>query len=168
MELENVPCIIIISGRNERKCGCSVGYKRGDTETECVQYDSYAIVSQLQMARGFDLKEKKEAMVPISGKGHNILHMDFVYEDDESNNKNNWIYWVDFESEDGGHNGIYRVRPDGSQKQHIIKDGIGKSGLRGIAIDWIAKNMYFSNVFPHETYIEVSWVRLILRNFSRT
>jgi low density lipoprotein-related protein 2 len=41
---------------------------------------------------------------------------------------------------------------------HIIKDGIGKSGLRGIAIDWIAKNLYFSNVFPHETYIEVSWM----------
>ena len=41
---------------------------------------------------------------------------------------------------------------------HIIKDGIGKSGLRGIAIDWIAKNLYFSNVFPHETYIEVSWL----------
>jgi hypothetical protein len=54
-------------------------------------------------------------------------------------------------------NGIYRVRPDGSELSHIIKDGIGKSGLRGIAIDWIAKNLYFSNVFPHETYIEVSW-----------
>ena len=86
--------------------------------------------------------------------------MDFVYEDDNKNSKNKWIYWVDFESDDGGHNGIYRVRPDGSEQQHIIKDGIGKSGLRGIAIDWIAKNMYFSNVFPHETYIEVSWVRL--------
>ena len=61
--------ICIPYGRNERKCGCSVGYKRGDTETECVQYDSYAIVSQLQMARGFDLKENQEAMVPISGKG---------------------------------------------------------------------------------------------------
>ena len=85
--------------------------------------------------------------------------MDFVYEDDNSNNKNLWIYWVDFESEEGGHNGIYRIRPDGSQKEHVIKDGIGKSGLRGIAIDWIAKTMYFSNVFPHETYIEVSWVR---------
>ena len=151
--------ICIPYGRNERKCGCSVGYKRGDTETECVQYDSYAIVSQLEKARGFDLNEKKEAMVPIAGPGHNILHMDFVYEDDASNSKNKWIYWVDFESDEGGHNGIYRVRPDGSEKQHIIKDGIGKSGLRGIAIDWIAKNMYFSNVFPHETYIEVSWVR---------
>ena len=43
-----------------------------------------------------------------------------------------WIYWVDFESEDGGHNGIYRARPDGSEMTHVIKDGIGKSGLRGI------------------------------------
>ena len=26
------------------------------------------------------------------------------------------------------------------------------------AIDWVAKNLYFTNVFPHETYIEVSWL----------
>ena len=52
----------------------------------------------------------------------------------------------------------YRVRLNGTEKQHVIKDGIGKSGLRGIAIDWIARNMYFSNVFPHETYIEVAWL----------
>ena len=49
-------------------------------------------------------------------------------------------------------------RPDGSDQQHVIKNGIGKSGIRGIAVDWIAKNLYFSNVFPHETYIEVSWL----------
>ena len=68
----------------------------------------------------------------------------------------NWIYWVDFE--EGKHNGIYRVQPDGTDRQHIIKDGIGKSGVRGIAIDWVAKNLYFSNVFPHETFIEVCWL----------
>ena len=27
-----------------------------------------------------------------------------------------------------------------------------------LAIDWVAKNLYFTNVFPHETYIEVSWL----------
>ena len=86
--------------------------------------------------------------------------MDFLYEyDTDNSNKNNvWIYWVDFESDDGGNNGIYRVRPDGTQLEHVIKDGIGKSGLRGIAVDWVAKNLYFTNVFPHETYIEVSWL----------
>ena len=92
--------------------------------------------------------------------------MDFLYENDDTKSKNIWIYWVDFESDDGGHNGIYRVRPDGTEKTHVIKDGIGKSGLRGIAIDWIAKNMYFSNVFPHETYIEVSWVRSIIIKYQ--
>ena len=33
--------------------------------------------------------------------------------------KDNWIYWVDFE--EGEHNGIYRIKPDGTEKQHIIK-----------------------------------------------
>ena len=59
--------ICIPYGRNQRKCGCSVGYKTGDTETDCQPYDSYAVVSQLQMARGFDLNGAMEAMVPITG-----------------------------------------------------------------------------------------------------
>lgn len=42
--------------------------------------------------------------------------------------------------------------------QHIIKDGIGSSGIRGLAIDWIAGNLYFTNVFPHENYLEVCWI----------
>ena len=44
--------------------------------------------------------------------GHNILHMDYHVEE-------NWIYWVDFE--DNKHNGIYRIKPDGSERTHIIK-----------------------------------------------
>ena len=82
------------------------------------------------MARGFDVNQNAEAMVPISGPGHNILHMDFVYENDDDNDA--WIYYVDFESDDGGHNGIYRVKPDGTDMTHVISEGIGKSGLRGI------------------------------------
>ena len=91
-------------------------------------------------------------MIPISGKGHNILHMDFLYEYDESSSKPQvWIYWVDFESDEKGHNGIYRIRPDGTQLEHVIKDGIGKSGLRGIAVDWVSQGPlskwtdYYSN-----------------------
>ena len=48
----------------------------------------------------------------ISRPGHNILHMDYYIE-------GNWIYWVDYEEDQN--NGIFRVRPDGSDKQHIIK-----------------------------------------------
>lgn len=31
----------------------------------------------------------------------------------------NWIYWVDYEEDQN--NGIFRVRPDGSDRQQIIK-----------------------------------------------
>ncbi len=60
--------ICIPHGRNGRRCGCSVGY-RLQGETECRPFDSFALVSQLKMARGFDLHSGQEAMVPIAGKG---------------------------------------------------------------------------------------------------
>ena len=109
-------------------------------------------------------------MIPISGKGHNILHMDFLYEYDESSSKPQvWIYWVDFESDEKGHNGIYRIRPDGTQLEHVIKDGIGKSGLRGIAVDWVSQGPlskwtdYYSNCpylyvgVPKTKYYFIFW-----------
>ena len=57
-----------------------------------------------------------------------------------------------------GLNGVYRSHPNGSALQPIISEGIGSNGIRGLAIDWIANNMYFTNVFPHETHVEVSWL----------
>ena len=50
--------------------------------------------------------------------GHNILHVDFYIDQDARSKNNIWIYWVDFEEDK--HNGIYRIKPDGSEKQHII------------------------------------------------
>ena len=61
--------ICIPLGANKRKCGCSVGYTVGDTEIECRQHNSFAVVSQLKTARGFDLSNGGDAMVPIAGKG---------------------------------------------------------------------------------------------------
>ena len=64
--------ICIPLGSSQRKCGCSVGYTIGETDTECKQYSSFAVVSQLKTARGFDLNNSAEAMVPISGKGKTL------------------------------------------------------------------------------------------------
>lgn len=86
-------------------------------------------------------------MVPITGPGHHILHVDVHY-------AQTWIYWVEFNR--GIWNGIFRIRPNGTELQPIIKEGIGSNGIRGIAIDWVAGNLYFTNVFPHENYVEVS------------
>ena len=62
--------ICIPAADNQRTCGCSVGFqKRANDDTSCLPYSSYAIVSQLSLARGFSLKDQGEAMMPISGKG---------------------------------------------------------------------------------------------------
>ena len=44
--------------------------------------------------------------------------MDFYIDQDARGKNNIWIYWVDFEEDK--HNGIYRIKPDGTEKQHII------------------------------------------------
>ncbi|KFM82299.1 Low-density lipoprotein receptor-related protein 2, partial [Stegodyphus mimosarum] len=133
---------------NKRKCLCGTGFQ-SDGETGCKAYQSFAIVSELEKARGFGLEDASEAMAPISGAGHNILHLDVHIAE-------NHIYWVEFNQ--GEKNGIYRIKPDGTDLTHIISDGIGSNGIRGLAVDWIAGNLYFTNVFPHETFIEVSWL----------
>lgn len=51
-----------------RKCSCSVGYTRED-EVHCAPYKNFAIVTQLDITRGFSLTDSSEAMVPISGPG---------------------------------------------------------------------------------------------------
>nr|XP_022902920.1 low-density lipoprotein receptor-related protein 2 [Onthophagus taurus] len=129
-------------------CVCGVGYKKGG-DFGCVPFQTYAVVSQLDVTRGYSLKDSSEAMVPISGLGHHILHVDVHYSE-------NWIYWVEFNR--GTWNGIFRIRPNGSELQPIVREGIGSNGIRGLAIDWVAGNLYFTNVFPHENYLEVCWL----------
>lgn len=147
--LNNGGCeqICIPTEGRSRTCACGIGYKRD--EISCSPYRTFAVVAQLDMARGYSLKDSAEAIVPITGTGHHILHVDIHF-------AGSWIYWVEFNR--GIWNGIFRIRPNGTELQHIIKDGIGSNGIRGLAIDWISGNMYFTNVFPHENYVEVSWL----------
>lgn len=142
------PHLCIPMGNKKRRCLCSTGYMSSG-ESNCDVYKSFAVVSSLTKLQGFSLEDHSEAMQPVTGPGHNILHVDVHV-------AKNFIYWVEFNP--GEINGIFRIKPDGTEKQHIIFDGIGSNGIRGLAIDWIAGNLYFTNVFPHETYIEVCWL----------
>ena len=109
----NHPCVInnggcqhlcIPASHNTRTCRCSIG-SRKEGETNCVPYKSFAIVSQLSLARGYSLEDSAEGMVPISGVGHNILTVDVHVAE-------NWVYWVEFNKDKL--NGIFRVRPNGT------------------------------------------------------
>lgn len=154
---DNHPCktgnggclhLCVPMANNQRKCLCSNGFK-SQSETNCEVYKTFAVVSSLTLMQGFSLEDHSEAMQPVAGPGHNILHLDVHV-------AKSYIYWIEYNI--GEVNGIYRIKPDGTDKKHIISDGIGSNGIRGIAIDWIAGNLYFTNVFPHETYIEVCWI----------
>lgn len=140
--------ICIPNDGGSRVCACSVGYRK-ENEISCVPYKTFAVVSQLDLIRGYSIDSSAEAMVPVSGTGHHILHVDVHFSD-------NHIYWVEFNR--GPWNGIFRIRPNGTEMQHIVKDGIGSNGIRGLAVDWVAGNLYFTNVFPHENYLEICWL----------
>lgn len=151
--LVNHPClqnnggcahICIPAEGGTKVCACGIGYKK--EQNGCIPYKTFAVVSQLDTTRGYSLKDSSEAMVPISGQGHHILHVDVHY-------SQSWIYWVEFNR--GMWNGIFRIRPNGTEIQHIIKDAIGSNGIRGLSIDWISNYLYFTNVHPHENYLEV-------------
>ena len=64
------------------------------------------------------LTEERKENILFYFPGHNILHVDFYIDQDTRSKNNIWIYWVDFE--ENKHNGIYRIKPDGTEKQHII------------------------------------------------
>ncbi|XP_015126789.1 low-density lipoprotein receptor-related protein 2 [Diachasma alloeum] len=149
------PCLVNNGGCDQlclpanggtKVCACSMGYKMNGG-SKCEAFSTFAVVTQLDVARGYSMTDAKEAMVPIAGPGHHILHID-VY------TAGNWIYWVEFNR--GVWNGIFRIRPNGTELTPVIKNGIGSNGIRGLTIDWIAGNLYFSNVFPHDNYVEVS------------
>ncbi|XP_022692321.1 low-density lipoprotein receptor-related protein 2-like isoform X2 [Varroa jacobsoni] len=154
-EVPDHPCLIRNGGcfhicvpfnGTARKCLCGVGFKlRGDTL--CIPYNEFLVYSELEKASAVDIEGSNEAMPPIAGPGHNILHLDMLYEDKR-------IYWIEFNQ--GPRNGIFAIRQNGTDQQHIIKDGIGSNGIRGLAVDWVNRMLYFTNVFPHENFIEVS------------
>lgn len=52
----------------QRTCRCTTGYQ-ADGEKGCKPYDKFAIVSQLEMMRGYSLDGAGEAMTPVAGAG---------------------------------------------------------------------------------------------------
>ncbi|KAG2459291.1 LRP2 protein, partial [Polypterus senegalus] len=144
-------------------CACATGFKLNADNRTCSPYNSYVVISMLSALKGFSLEgsDHSEAMVPVAGRGRNALHVDVHMQ-------SGFIYWCDFSSSVASQNGIRRIKPDGSSFRNIVTSGIGQNGIRGIAVDWVAGNLYFTNAFLTETYIEVvrlntSYRRILLK-----
>ncbi|XP_077472512.1 low-density lipoprotein receptor-related protein 2a isoform X9 [Stigmatopora argus] len=131
-------------------CACATGFKLNADNKTCAPYESYVVISTLSAIKGFSLEgdDHSEAMVPVAGRGRNALHVDVHM-------ASGYIYWCDFSSTVTAQNGVRRIKTDGSGLSNIVTTGIGRNGIRGIAVDWAAGNLYFTNAFLMETYIEV-------------
>ncbi|XP_059560178.1 low-density lipoprotein receptor-related protein 2 [Myotis daubentonii] len=144
-------------------CACATGFKLNPDHQTCSPYSSFIVVSMLSAIRGFslDLSDHSEAMVPVAGQGRNALHVDVDV-------SSGFIYWCDFSISEKSNNAIRRIKPNGSSFTNIITQGIGENGVRGIAVDWVAENLYFINAFESESLIEVlrintTYRRVLLR-----
>ncbi|XP_048725147.2 low-density lipoprotein receptor-related protein 2 isoform X1 [Caretta caretta] len=131
-------------------CACATGFQLNPDNRTCSPYSSFVIVSMLSAIKGFSLEtsDHSEAMVPLAGRGRNALHVDVHM-------PSGFIYWCDFSSTVSSQNAIRKIKPDGSYFRNVITNGIGRNGIRGIAIDWVAGNLYFTNAFLTETFVEV-------------
>lgn len=46
-------------------------------------------------------------------------------------------------------NGVRRIKPDGSGLHSVVTSGIGRNGIRGIAVDWAAGKLLCCNFHLH-------------------
>ncbi|KAG8559732.1 hypothetical protein GDO81_017431 [Engystomops pustulosus] len=141
-------CLPKPSGRFS--CACATGFNLSSDNRTCTPYNSFIVVSMMSAIRGFSLEsaDHSEAMVPMAGRGRAALHVDVHVQ-------SGFIYWCDFSSSVSAYNGIRRVKPNGSNFRNVVTGGIGRNGIRGIAVDWVAGNLYFTNAFLTETFIEI-------------
>uniref|UniRef100_A0A8D0FVJ2 EGF-like domain-containing protein n=1 Tax=Strix occidentalis caurina TaxID=311401 RepID=A0A8D0FVJ2_STROC len=114
-------------------CACATGFQLNPDNRTCSPYSSFVIVSMLSAIKGFR---------------RNALHVDVHM-------PSGFIYWCDFSSTVSSQNAIRKIKPDGSYFRNVVTNGIGRNGIRGIAIDWVAGNLYFTNAFLTETFIEI-------------
>uniref|UniRef100_A0A671UNK4 Low density lipoprotein receptor-related protein 2b n=1 Tax=Sparus aurata TaxID=8175 RepID=A0A671UNK4_SPAAU len=144
------PHLCLPKPNNEKTCACTTGFYPSHDGTSCEQYESFAVVSTSKYIRGFHINssDHSEAMVPVGGPTYSVkTKLDLHFE-------SGFIYWAD-NSTSSTYRGIFRAKTDGASYRSVITSGIGRGGIHGLAVDWIAGNLYFTNVFESQTYLEV-------------
>lgn len=58
-----------------------------------------------------------------------------------------YVYYIDNSTSDS-YKGIYRSKTSGGYTMRLISSGIGKYGIQGLAVDWIAGMILSSLLLP--------------------
>eukprot|EP00057_Strongylocentrotus_purpuratus_P026506 XP_011680980.1 PREDICTED: low-density lipoprotein receptor-related protein 1 isoform X3 [Strongylocentrotus purpuratus] len=127
---------------NDRKCACTAGYVTSPDSTTCNGVSEFLLYSTDETIRGISLEhplDDKDMLTPITG------HMLSVAIDFHA--AENFIYWID--------TALYtlnRIKRDHTERQVLLT--ATNSRIEGIAVDWIAGNMYWTD--QRNDVIEVS------------
>ncbi|XP_041123031.1 low-density lipoprotein receptor-related protein 2 [Polyodon spathula] len=144
------PHLCLPKPNGQKACACTTGFVPSHDGANCMEYESFTVVSDYRSIRGFHINssDHSEAMVPIAGQSRYATKIDVDV-------PNGFIYWADNHPYSSYYSGILRAKTDGSGYSHLVTSGVGVNGIQGIAVDWVAGNLYFTNSFETQTYIEV-------------
>ncbi|XP_068084350.1 prolow-density lipoprotein receptor-related protein 1 [Anabrus simplex] len=135
-----------------RVCQCATGYNPSpDDPTQCIGVPEFLFYSMTSDIKGMLLEEEPNGTItdvlgPIS-RVSVATSIDFHAADD-------YLYWADSD-----HGSITRIRRDGTGREVVVKhfesmDSIPIDWLTGLAVDWIAGNLYWTD--PKFSVIEMS------------
>lgn len=137
----NCSHICLPVSERDRVCVCAAGFTvDANDKTACRSADSFILYSLNWEIKGLSLIENgtSEVLGPVS-RVQMATSLDFLARHD-------FIYWVDSD-----HGSVVRIRRDGTGRQ-VVAEGL--DSVEGLAIDWIAGNMYWTN--PKFDMIEVA------------
>lgn len=138
---DNKKCqhLCIPVGLSRYKCKCAIGYKEDPNDSsKCLGFDDFLVYSLGYELKGIpiDNKTADHFFTPIQ-RANVISTFGFDAPHD-------FIYFSDNERSE-----IWRIKKDGSERQTILSsldfDQSNSDWLEGIAIDWIAQNIYWTD-----------------------
>ncbi|XP_048001348.1 prolow-density lipoprotein receptor-related protein 1 [Leguminivora glycinivorella] len=127
------------------RCVCAAGYNANGTQ--CIPEDEILVYSLSWEIRALSLTAPSRTVLPPIAQPALCTALDYRSDGD-------WIYWADSES-----GAVARARRDGTGRAALVSqpeplDAQPVDWLSGLAVDWVAGNIYWSD--PRRNLVEVA------------
>ncbi|XP_063629184.1 prolow-density lipoprotein receptor-related protein 1-like [Cydia splendana] len=136
-------CLPVAAARS--RCVCAAGYTANGTQ--CIPEDEILVYSLSWEIRALSLTAPSRTVLPPIAQPALCTALDYRADGD-------WIYWADSES-----GAVARARRDGTGRAALVSqpeplDAQPVDWLSGLAVDWVAGNIYWSD--PRRNLVEVA------------
>lgn len=158
-------CIVTAAGGRENglgyRCACDIGWRLSDNLSNCIPVEDFLMYSQQRFIKGRVLDPVIEgfsdAILPVVSKRARFVGLDYdVYDQ--------YIYYSDVLQDV-----IYRVHQNGTGREIVLASQ--NEGVEGLAVDWIAKNLYYIDSRKGTLNVlstrNVTYRRILITNLKR-